>query len=169
MKSLYICLSTIFLLVSCVSKHATNANTTSEQSVVFSRYISITTCYQGQEKCIGPVVKNLESANVEKRFERFYKGYEGGLTTLESNRIEEYGIPFNSEVRITKKDFSDTYYVYMMLRSGPGTSRNGVIKSFEIKSLSSFNGVNLIDKPIKFKDGELRAELTFGPPLKLSK
>lgn len=139
-----------------------------EPTIAFSRYISVITCLLGNEKCIGPVVKNLDSANVEKKFERFNKGNRSGRSALDSSRIVEEGIPFDSEVRISRKE-SSTYFVYLMHRSGPTTSRNGVVKTFEVNNISMFKNLTVVDKEIKFTNGELRAELTFGPQLKLSK
>lgn len=167
MKGLLICLPTILFLASCASQQVTSKGSP-EATIAFSRYFSVTTCFRGEKKCIEPVVKNLESSNVQKSFEQFGKGPERGVSAFESYRIEENGIPFNSEIRITKKESSEVYHVYLMLRSGRTNSRKGVVKTFEIKDISSFDNVTITDTPIKFEGGELKADLTFGLPLDLS-
>ncbi|MES2965066.1 MAG: hypothetical protein V4760_14365 [Bdellovibrionota bacterium] len=139
----------------------------------FSRYLMVTVCYKGHKDCIGPVVKNLEQANVKLQWENFSKGYVDskparGVTAVDKVNMIEGSVPFTSEIRVTKHDGKKTTSVYMMLRSGAGTKREGKVKTFEIPDLAQLKETKLSDEPIEFEGGTLKAELVVGPPLNLT-
>lgn len=133
--------------------------------IKFSRYIAIETCDKRAEKCAGPIPKEIEKANVILAMEPFAKSYKNGLTAVDQVQALEKDLPFRGEIRISKTD--DGYYVYMMLRSGPGTSRNGRIKTFKIQDLSQLTEIAVQDDPIAFRGGTLKAQLVMGPPIPL--
>lgn len=139
----------------------------------FARYMTITVCYTGQKECIGPTVKNLEQANVKLNWEDFSKGTVDskpvrGSSAVDTLKLTENQVPFTSEIRVTKHEGKSSTYVYLMLRSGQGTKRQGKVKTFEIADLSQLKETKLIDEPIKFDGGTLKAELVIGPPMTLT-
>ncbi len=133
----------------------------------FSRYMTTLICYKGEKECIGPTVKDVEKANVRLQWETFSKGNVRGTTAQDLASVVDQGVPFKSEIRITKPDGADKYHVYIMLRSGPGTKRQGKVKTFEIEDLSKLTEMTISDDPIKFKGGTIKTELVIGPPLPL--
>ena len=137
-------------------------------TISISRYFSVKTCYTGQA-CTGPVARNLEKSNIELIMDPYSKGKNRGYTAFDENKIFENGVPFKSEIRITKTEGKEGYHVYIMLRSGPSLKRNGKIKTFSVKSLSRLSETIVADKPINFEGGTLQVELILGPPLSLSK
>lgn len=136
--------------------------------IKLARYLTIKTCYK-DDHCIGPVVKNIEDANIEIPMKPYSKANERGQTAFEEQSVLDQGIPFKREIRVTKKEGKDEYYVYMMLRSGPSLKREGKVKTFSVKDLSQMSETRITDEPIKFKDGTLQAELILSAPLNLSK
>jgi hypothetical protein len=138
------------------------------RSITLSRYLTIKTCYTGQKKCIGPVAKELDKANIQMVLEPFFKGDVQGEIAHDKHRIVENGIAFKTEIRFLKKQNEEGYYIYMMLRSGPGVKRNGKVKTFKVIDLSKLSETKISDDPIKFDCGTLQAELVLGPSVNLS-
>lgn len=138
-----------------------------------SRYLSILVCYKDQKDCIGPTVKDLETSNIELNFEPYSKAADKGVTAHNEMTHTEYGISFKTEIRVTKKEGSDEYQIYSMLRSGEGTKREAVVKTTKAKDLAQLERFELTDKPIRFKDeqleGTLQAELVVGTALPIAK
>ena len=147
---------------------ATAETNSAAEVIKISRYLTLKSCYTGQ-KCIGPVAKDLENANVELKMKPIHKGDLQGQTAGSSFGLSEDGIPFKSEIQITKKDGEEGYYIYMMLRSGQGLKRHGKVHTFTVKNLSELKQTILKDAPIATKNGTLQAELVFGPSMKISK
>lgn len=137
-----------------------------------SRYLAITVCYKNQKDCIGPTVKNLENSNIELHFEPYSKTADKGVTAQNEMTHTDYGVPFKSEIRVTKKDGSDDYNIYAMLRSGEGTKREAIVKTVKAKDLAQLERFELQDEPIKFKtkehEGSLQAELVVGTALPIT-
>ncbi|MGE4133606.1 MAG: hypothetical protein AB7F86_18360 [Bdellovibrionales bacterium] len=158
----------IVILSSCASKEVKDQSSSEPPVIRFSRYFSITTCYKGRTKCIGPVVKGLEKANVEKKAKIEKWGDEPAALVQDAVRIEENGVLFSGEVRISKKASSDTYYIFLILRSGSTVIGHGAVRALHVKDLTSFDSVTVIDQPIHFDQGTLRAQLTVGPYLKIT-
>lgn len=140
--------------VGCASTN-TDKSSTANNVVQISRYITINTCYTGQGKCIGRTVKNIEEANIKLDMQQG--------TARDIYKLEDEGIVFQSDIRITKKADQDEYLVYIMIHSGDRLNREARIKTFKIKDLSKMPITRVLDKPIKFKGGTLQAELVVGP------
>ena len=153
----------ILITLLFISTLCWGSSKSNESEVKFSRYIMVETCYDGKEKCIGPVVKNLENSNTSLILKPFSKGNTLGKTAVEKIRVEDSKIPFNSEIRVTKKEGSSDYLVYIMLRSGDSLKRNGRVKTIQIENLSDFKEITVEDKPIRFKNGILKASVVIGP------
>jgi hypothetical protein len=167
-------LSLALILVACSACSSTpiiqEASKAKERrSITLSRYLTIKTCYTGQNKCIGPVAKELDKANIEMVLEPFFKGDVEGEIAHDKHRIVENGVPFKSEIRVLKKKNKEEYNIYMMLRSGPGVKRNGKVKTFTVIDLSKLSETKISDDPIKFDGGTLQAELVLGPSVILFK
>lgn len=153
----------VLIILCFICNQALGVGNLDESEVKFSRYIMVETCYDAQEKCIGPVVKNLENSNTSLVLKPFSKGKVLGRTAVEKFRVEDSKIPFNSEIRVTKKEGSNDYLVNIMLRSGDSLKRNGRVRTIQIKNLSDFKEVTVEDKPIRFKNGTLKASVVIGP------
>src|SRR5690242_9692973 len=141
----------ILMLLSFIS-----ATTWAAESVSLSRYFTIKTCYKNEE-CLGPTVKNIESANVKLNLSSFNKGGVSGLHAWDRSSMVEDSVPFKSEIHLIKhtKPGKYKYYLYAMLRSGKG--RPGAVKMIHLKDLSELKDVVLTDDPIEFGGGTLQA------------
>ncbi|MGZ3692725.1 MAG: hypothetical protein ACXWQO_00525 [Bdellovibrionota bacterium] len=131
------------------------------------RYFKIKTCTK-EGKCSEFLSKGLATREIELKMTHSHsKGINGGSDGRDLNRIIENGIPFKSEIHIIryKQPAKIAYYVYLMLRSGPGTKRHGKLKTFSMQDMSEFKEVTLTDDPIPFKGGTLQAQLVVGPQL----
>lgn len=126
------------------------------EKIELVRTFLITTCYTGQ-KCLAPVVK--EEKLLTLTLERFTKGAARGMTVMDRAQIEEQAVPFKSEVRLTKKEGQEAFSIYVMLRSGEGTQREGKVKVFTQDDLAQMKEVKVTDKAIAFTGGTLQASL----------
>lgn len=128
-------------------------------TVAFSRYIMISTCYRTEKVCRDPVVKNLEQANASAPF----------VSGVAQNSVSvfEEGLDFTGDITITAKE-SD-FQVDLKLRSGNSEKRISEKLSFTVKDLNEFSETVVMDKPIAFNKGLLRAQLVFGPVLNITK
>lgn len=166
---------TLFLIAGCSSNQKISADNQTQKTVTkpsgntitISRYFTIKTCYDNKSPCIGPVAKELEKANVTLELAPFTKGADKGVTAIDEYKIQEEGISFSSEIRITQQQGENGYFVYVMLKSGRSKARKGVVKTFFIPKLSELTETRIMDKTIRFQTGTLEAELVVGPKLKM--
>ncbi len=152
-----------FLLTACSSTPKENPKPPEYKTIVLSRYLAIKTC-STKGKCTGPSIKGLDKADLKFTMKPISDGNEKGLTASDVFSITEEGISFNSEIRVTKKDDSPEYEVYMMLKSGPAEEPEKKIRTFRLKDLAYLPETRITDSPIKYKNGTLQAELVLGPP-----
>ncbi len=131
-----------------------------------NRYIAIETCYEDGE-CVGPAAKNIEKSSIEFDMQPYAKAGDRGITASDMQIVQDGKTLFKSEIRLVKKEKTDFYYVYMMLKSG--TSRNGKVSIAKVKDLKNFKQRILLDEPIKTKNGTLQAQLIVGPAVPVTK
>lgn len=128
-------------------------------TVAFSRYLMISTCYQTEKVCRSPVVKDLETANTSALFKNGVA--QNAVTVTEEGQI------FTGDITITAKE--DGFQVDLKLHSGNTSKRTGEKVSMWVKDLNYLEETVVIDKPIAFRRGMLRAQLVFGPVLNITK
>jgi hypothetical protein len=128
-------------------------------TVSFSRYLMISTCLRTEKVCRDPVAKNLEQANISVPFVDGVA--QSSVTLIESN------LNFTGDVTITAKE--NAYQVDLKLSSGNGDKRREEKHSFSVSNLNEFSETTLMNQPIPFNKGILRAQLVFGPLLIISK
>lgn len=128
-------------------------------TVAFSRYLMISTCYQTEKVCRSPVAKNLETANTSALFK------DGVAQNTVS--VTEEGQIFTGDITMTAKE--DGFQIDLKLHSGNTQKRIGEKYSFWVKDLNSLKETVVMDKPIPFRRGMLRAQLVFGPVLNITK
>ncbi len=132
-------------------------------AIKISRYFAITACLKNEAKCREPLNLDTENANIGMALLTYKKG-DSGITAGDKYRVVEQGIPFDSEIRVTKKDGDSIYRFYVVVRSGGELKRTGVVKTFEVKAFEREMPINSVkDKPIEFPGGTLQAELFIGP------
>jgi hypothetical protein len=141
------------------------AQTPEKETVSFSRYFTIKTCYTNKG-CIGPVAKQIEAANTRIALTPFRKGDAMGEDGWDRQRLTEENIPFQSELHIMKHSNpgKHKFSLYVMLRSG---KRNGVIKTFHFDDPEQIKQFTVTDKTIPFKGGVLQAQIVIGPKLNI--
>lgn len=118
----------------------------------------ISTCYRSEKVCRDPVVKNLELANSSASFV-------AGVARNSVSVLEE-GLNFTGDITITAKE--NDYQIDLELRSGNSEKRKGEKVSFTLKDLNQITETTIMDKPINFNKGLLRAQLVFGPVLNIT-
>ncbi len=128
-------------------------------TVPFSRYLMISTCYQTEKVCREPVAKNLETANTSSPFK------DGVAQNTVS--VTEEGQIFTGDITFTAKE--DGFQIELKLHSGNTQKRTGEKVSVWVKDLNHLEETVVIDKPIAFRRGMLRAQLVFGPVLNITK
>jgi hypothetical protein len=129
------------------------------KTVAFSRYLMISTCYRTEKSCRDPVVKNLEQANTSAPF----------INGVAHNQVSlnEEGLIFTGETRITATE--NAYQVDLVLHSGNSQKRAGEKLSFVVSDIDQFKETVVMDKPIAFNKGLLRAQFVFGPVLNITR
>ncbi len=135
------------------------------KKIKLNRYIAIKTCYEDGD-CVGPAAKHLEKSRIELEMMPYSKGKDRGITASDVQIVQDGKTLFKSEIRVLKKEKTDFYYVYMMIKSG--TSRHGKVKVSKIKDIKNFDQKITLDRPIKTKDGFLQAQLVLGPDIAIS-
>lgn len=128
-------------------------------TVAFSRYLMISTCYQTEKFCRSPVVKDLETANTSAVFRN---GVAQNTVT-----VTEEGQIFTGDITMTAKE--DGFQIDLKLHSGNASRRPAEKQTFWVKDLNFLKETMVIDKPITFRRGMLRAQLVFGPVLNITK
>jgi hypothetical protein len=92
----------------------------------------------------------------------FDKALNGGFQKLERFSVKKEGVPFKADFNI-EHFLNNSYFISALLRSGPGTKREGKALRIRLKNLEEFREKKLTDLPIAFKEGTLQARLVFGP------
>lgn len=128
-------------------------------TVAFSRYLMISTCYQTEKVCRSPVAKDLETANTSAVFK---DGVAQNTVT-----VTEEGQIFTGDITMTAKE--DGFQIDLKLHSGNTQKRTAEKVSVWVKDLNHLQETMVIDKPITFRRGMLRAQLVFGPVLNITK
>ncbi len=126
-------------------------------SVEFTRSIVTTFCPR-KNKCEKPVTHGEQTVTL--KLEPYHKG-DSGLTGEDKIEIIDRQVPIKTEIRVIKKTGSDDFYVYMLIRSGAGSSREGKVKTVSVKSLAELVNVTVDDKPVEVKGGTLKPQLVF--------
>jgi hypothetical protein len=133
-----------------------------------NRYFVTTVCYAKNE-CIGPTVKDIEHSSVTFDMQPMRKGDLQGTSALDEISVTEQDVPLKSQIRVTWNAGTREYHVYMMLRSGSTLERNGVVKTFKLKSWSELQQVVLKDRPITQQGKTISAELYLGPAVLITR
>jgi hypothetical protein len=136
------------------------------ETVRFSRYLAIETCYRGS-KCVGPAAKNIEEANVELSLEPFKEGGKAsGLMGVHEFSFLDNGKRITGAIRVVKHyspaHLSGKYTVTAMLRNKTVRVR--------LDDFSQLDEVTVVGDRMKAKNGvTLQPELVVGGELILGK
>lgn len=129
------------------------------KAVAFSRYLMISTCYHNEKSCREPVVKDLENANASALF------VDGAAQNVVT--VMDEGLIFTGTIIFTAKE--ESFQVDLKLHSGNSEKRLAEKSILTVNDLNKVEETVVMDKPIPFKKGILRAQLVFGPPLNITK